>query len=252
MLPENPVVVGHEEEASTSPDVPPSLLYRNMVARNTREPRRIWLEPPDASTPTPTTERPVASLYIVPCYEAPCSPLVCWQPGARHLAVVALGPTGSATPTERQLQALGLQQQPEGMVLHLSQYVAQGEASACRALLLVAQLLQAVQAPTSVSQLQAILQQLSAATGESNRERQARLCRARFDVLDSAWLAAIKWVRLRRPREPHEAQLTEARTLYHRVREAYSQADTHEHQLLLTERTLRNVLDDLRACLLLQ
>lgn len=238
-------------------EFPPLLLYRNLVARNVRDPLRIAIEPPSPTTLRGVQRIDVSSkleslvaLRIVPNYTQPFAPVLFFGVADAQIIVCSFG--DGATPlTAEQASAL---EQYDAVKASLVPLQLEGLPSACRSLLLVKHVLERLQSPTSQRELMFLLQQAAAPYGEQLRLQ----CQTRFDVLDQAWLWAIKWSRLAHPRadmkQPENrrrAQVRAARDLYMHVKTTYQQRLTAEQNneknvQAFTERTLYNMMRDYR------
>ena len=175
-------------EVVNETDISPALLYRNLVARNTREPRRIAIAPPpddvDILLKRSSELESLVALRIVPNYAAPFAPVLFCQDG--QIVTCSFG--GSSSPiTPDQTNILDYYALTRNAVVVPLQL--DGEPSACRALLLVKHVLESLSAPTSRRELTQLLQSARAPSSLSLE------CQTRFDVLDQAWLWANKWAR---------------------------------------------------------
>jgi hypothetical protein len=229
-----------------SDPIPPSLLYRNLVARNAREPRRIYIAPPplhDEAMRSPDLESLVA-LRIVPNYSEPFTPVLFCDGSGDQVVVCSFNGAGSPL-SAAQMDVLERYNLTKAALIPLQ---LDGSPSACRTLLLIKHVLERLSAPTSQRELMHLLKQQ---TQSMDASQLRSLCQTRYDVLDQAWLWAIKWARLSSS-TPQRNQLKLARELHQRVKRRYDEKQegrTEEKVQTATETTLRNILHDYRYCL---
>jgi len=214
----------------------PTLLYLNLQALNTREPRRIHIAPPDGNPETDPALTTLVALRIIPSYDAPRYSPILFCVGDERVFQVSF--SGEAPLTHRQSETLGVY---DLVKAPLEPVQLPGRGGACRAFLLVKQVLSELQAPTCARELRQLLLQPVQAP-----------CIARFDALDQAWIWAIKWARAnRRLDDGQQTQLAVVRKLYHHVRQRYEErmGDVGSEKIqIYVETTLKNILDDYRFC----
>jgi hypothetical protein len=204
-----------------------TLLYLEMAARNTRPGIHVaapWVEP---------VAQP--ALLIVPSYRAPryAPVLFCVGDGARVFQVSFAH--DEAPLTREQSEVLALYDLAKAPLTPLQ---LPGDGGACRALALVARVLERLQDPSSERELQTLLREpigVCAALG--------------YDALDAAWLAAIKWARASQRSDERLTLVAAARNLYDHVRQRYEEKMLDAEKLQsYVERTLENILEDYRFC----
>lgn len=229
-----------EEEELT-----PLLFYKNLVACNVREPRRVQIVSPDFDTtqrPVGTPEERLVALRIIPNYQAPYTPvLFC----VGDVLIEAAFSQAERSPRQNEAVSLFVNHPGDTTVVALgTSQAAERFPMTSRVILLMCQVLVQLSAPTCARELLSILQER---VGEPVRvDTLAQIGVRRYDVLDRGWLLAIKWARRRH--QDQQQQLHAARTLYYRVRSAYADAKSPDIDGA-TERTLRNVLEDYYLCL---
>jgi hypothetical protein len=207
------------------------------MACNASEPWRIVILPPSGEwSPMPSDEERLVALRVVPNYEPPFAPLV-FQVGSQVMEV-------SFTAVNRTLaQTAALQGAAhETTAIDIGSTADEADYPVtCRLVLVLRHILSRLQAPTCFREL---VHHAQALVGVPQRlDSLAQLNAARNQVLDMAWIHAIKWARLRFSDRDQKQQLASARELHGKVREA------HERDHDATERTLRNMTLDYAECM---